>query len=91
MHPCIHVSKRLTSRSPPAEKKEIEDMIEGIYKTQPDLAMVDSGRGITNLHVPSDIIVDASMPNVVRDSGMMWNKDDKLQDTKCLIPDRFPH
>eukprot|EP00122_Pirum_gemmata_P017255 Pgem_evm1s16150 len=42
----------------------------------------------TNLHVPSDVIIDASMPNVIRDSGGMWNKDDKLEDTKCIIPDR---
>merc|ERR1719253_2306794 len=50
--------------------------------------MVDSDAGITNLHVPSDVIIDASMPNVVRDGGRMWNKDDKLEDCKCLIPDR---
>ena len=50
--------------------------------------MVDSDRGITNLHVPSDVIIDASMPNVVRDSGKMWNKDDALEDVKCIIPDR---
>ena len=59
-------------------------MADEIYKTQPDLAMVDSNAGITNLHVPSDIIVDASMPNVIRDSGKMWNKDDKLQ--ACAPP-----
>ena len=52
------------------------------------LAMVDSRRGITNLHVPSDVIIDASMPVVIRDSGMMWNKDDELEDVKCIIPDR---
>jgi len=50
--------------------------------------MVDSNKGITNLHVPSDVIVDASMPNVVRDGGQMWNKDDKLEEVKCVIPDR---
>ena len=50
--------------------------------------MVDSDNGITNLHVPSDVIIDASMPNVVRDGGKMWNKDDKLEDVKCVIPDR---
>jgi len=55
---------------------------------RPGLAMVDSDAGITNLHVPSDVIIDASMPNVVRDGGKMWNKDDALEDTKCLIPDR---
>ena len=48
------------------------------YETRPGLAMVDSNNGITNLHVPSDVIIDASMPNVVRDGGQMWNKDDKL-------------
>ena len=48
------------------------------YETRPNLAMVDSNNGITNLHVPSDVIIDASMPNVVRDGGQMWNKDDKL-------------
>lgn len=73
---------------PAAEAKEIEAAIEACYTSRPDLAMVDSNKGITNLHVPSDVIIDASMPNVVRDSGKMWNKDDKLQDTLCLIPDR---
>jgi isocitrate dehydrogenase len=73
----------------PADKKaEIEADIKAVYATRPDLAMVNSAKGTTNLHVPNDIIVDASMPVVVRDSGKMWNKDDKLQDTKCLIPDR---
>eukprot|EP00954_Amorphochlora_amoebiformis_P016665 1309028-Amorphochlora_amoeboformis.AAC.1 len=52
------------------------------------LAMVNSSKGITNLHVPSDVIIDASMPCVVRDSGKMWNKDDALEDVKCIIPDR---
>lgn len=50
--------------------------------------MVNSDKGITNLHVPSDVIIDASMPCVVRDGGKMWNKDNKLQDAKCCIPDR---
>merc|ERR1712110_520673 len=58
------------------------------YETRPGLAMVDSNNGITNLHVPSDVIIDASMPNVVRDGGQMWNKDDKLEEVKCVIPDR---
>ncbi len=62
--------------------------VEECYKERPWLAMVNSHKGITNLHVPSDVIVDASMPVVVRDSGQMWNKDDELEDTKCLIPDR---
>jgi isocitrate dehydrogenase len=50
--------------------------------------MVDSAKGITNLHVPNDIIIDASMPVVIRDSGKMWNKENKLQDVKCVVPDR---
>jgi len=73
---------------PEDERVEIENSLQECYTKRPRLAMVDSGRGITNLHVPSDIIVDASMPVVVRDSGKMWNKDDALEDTKCLIPDR---
>jgi len=73
----------------PADKKsEIEADINAVYKTQPDLAMVDSRKGITNLHVPNNVIVDASMPNVVRDGGKMWNNDDKLQDTIAMVPDR---
>ena len=73
----------------PAEKKaEIEADIEAIYKTQPALAMVDSRKGITNMHVPNNVIIDASMPNVVRDGGKMWNNDDALQDTIAMIPDR---
>lgn len=73
---------------PAAQKAEIENDIKATYEKRPSLAMVNSAKGITNLHVPNDVIVDASMPCVVRDSGMMWNKDDKLEDTKCLIPDR---
>ncbi|WP_076587161.1 NADP-dependent isocitrate dehydrogenase [Vibrio ostreicida] len=73
----------------PAEQKaEIESAIEAVYETQPPLAMVDSDRGITNLHVPSDIIVDASMPAMLRSSGQMWSPDGKQQDTKAMIPDR---
>jgi isocitrate dehydrogenase len=72
----------------PAEKREaIEQAIASAYQTGPSLAMVDSSKGITNLHVPSDIIIDASMPAAVRTSGQMWNADDKLQDTKFVIPD----
>lgn len=62
--------------------------IDACYYNRPGLAMVDSDRGITNLHVPSDIIIDASMPNVVRDSGSMWNKAGDLEETVCIIPDR---
>ncbi len=76
-------------KSLPAEKQaEIEADIAAVYESAPDLAMVDSDRGITNLHVPSDIIIDASMPAAIRTSGQMWNKDGKLQDTNFIIPDR---
>ncbi len=67
---------------------EIEADIKAVYAARPALAMVDSDRGITNLHVPSDIIVDASMPVVVREAGRMWGPDGKLHDTKAMIPDR---
>jgi isocitrate dehydrogenase len=73
----------------PADRKaEIEADIASVYATRPALAMVDSDRGITNLHVPNDIIVDASMPVVIRESGRMWGPDGKLHDTKAMIPDR---
>jgi isocitrate dehydrogenase len=73
----------------PADKKaEIEADIKAVYAKRPALAMVDSDKGITNLHVPNDIIVDASMPVVVRESGQMWGPDGKLHDTKAMIPDR---
>jgi len=72
----------------PADRGKIEACIAACYDRRPGLAMVDSARGITNLHVPSDVIIDASMPCVVRDSGKMWNKDDKLEDVICMIPDR---
>jgi len=70
------------------KQAEVEADIMKQYETRPGLAMVDSNAGITNLHVPSDVIIDASMPNVVRDGGQMWNKDDKLEEVKCVIPDR---
>ena len=73
----------------PAEKKaEIEADIAAVYESRPPLAMVDSRKGITNLHVPNNVIIDASMPNVVRDGGRMWNNDDELQDTVAMVPDR---
>ena len=73
----------------PAEKKaEIEADIAAVYKTAPDIAMVDSDKGITNLHVPSDVIIDASMPAAIRDSGKMWNKAGERQDANFVIPDR---
>jgi len=70
------------------KEEEVKADIMKQYETRPGLAMVDSNNGITNLHVPSDVIIDASMPNVVRDGGQMWNKDDKLEEVKCVIPDR---
>jgi isocitrate dehydrogenase len=70
------------------KRAEIEGDIAATYATRPALAMVDSDKGITNLHAPSDIIVDASMPVVVRDAGKMWGPDGKLHDTKAMIPDR---
>ena len=73
----------------PADKKtEIEADIAAVYTRRPALAMVDSRKGITNLHVPNNIIIDASMPNVVRDGGRMWNNVDELQDTIAMVPDR---
>ncbi|MFY3746031.1 NADP-dependent isocitrate dehydrogenase [Anaeromyxobacter sp. Red801] len=73
----------------PADKKaEIEADIKATYAKRPALAMVDSDKGITNLHAPNDIIIDASMPVVVRESGKMWNAEGKLQDAKAVIPDR---
>ena len=73
---------------PEAKRKEIEADIEAVYKTQAPLAMVDSDKGITNLHVPSNVIVDASMPAAIRASGKMWGPDGKLHDMKAMIPDR---
>jgi isocitrate dehydrogenase len=72
----------------PDKKAEIENDIQAVYAIRPPLAMVDSGRGITNLHVPSDIIIDASMPVVIRESGRMWGPDGQLHDTKAMLPDR---
>ena len=73
---------------PAAKKAEIEADIAACYEKRPGLAMVDSRAGRTNLHVPSDVIIDASMPVVIRDGGKMWNKEDGLQDTVAVIPDR---
>lgn len=73
---------------PAAQQAEIEADIQAVYASRPDIAMVDSDKGITNLHVPSDVIVDASMPAMIRGSGQMWNKEGKQQDTKAIIPDR---
>jgi isocitrate dehydrogenase len=73
---------------PDEERKTIEADIQAVYQTRPELAMVNSDKGITNLHVPSDIIVDASMPATLRSSGQMWGPDGKLHDTVAMIPDR---
>ncbi len=73
---------------PEAEQAEIKAAIDKVYENSPALAMVNSDKGITNLHVPSDVIIDASMPAMIRTSGQMWNAEGKPQDTKALIPDR---
>jgi len=73
---------------PDDERKQIEADLQAVYLTQPELAMVNSDKGITNLHVPSDVIIDASMPAALRSSGQMWGVDGKLHDTKAMIPDR---
>ena len=72
---------------PDAQKAAIEADIQACYGKGPDLAMVNSDKGITNLHVPSDVIIDASMPAMIRTSGQMWNAEGKTQDTKAVIPD----
>ena len=72
---------------PAGDRQAIEDSIERAYEQGPALAMVDSDKGITNLHVPSDVIVDASMPAMIRSSGQMWNSNGEQQDTKAVIPD----
>ncbi len=73
---------------PEAQRAEIEADIQAVYKEHPELAMVDSDKGITNLHVPSNVIIDASMPAAIRSSGKMWGPDGKLHDMKAMIPDR---
>ncbi len=73
---------------PEAKRAEIEADIQACYKTRPALAMVNSDKGITNLHVPSDVIIDASLPPMIRDGGKMWGPDGKPYDTKAMIPDR---
>ncbi|MBU0498503.1 MAG: NADP-dependent isocitrate dehydrogenase [Gammaproteobacteria bacterium] len=73
---------------PEAERAAIEADIQACYDARPELAMVNSDKGITNLHVPSDVIIDASMPPVIRDGGKMWGRDGKPKDTLAMIPDR---
>ena len=73
---------------PEEKRKEIEADIEAVYRARPELSMVNSNRGITNLHVPSDVIIDASMPVIIRDGGRTWGPDNELHDTIAMIPDR---
>ena len=73
---------------PEAQRAQIEADIQAVYAAQPELAMVNSDKGITNLHVPSDVIIDASMPPMIRDGGKMWGRDGKPKDTLAMIPDR---
>jgi isocitrate dehydrogenase len=73
---------------PDAQRTEIEADIQAVYGSRPALAMVDSDKGITNLHVPSNVIIDASMPAAIRSSGQMWGPDGQLHDTRAMIPDR---
>ncbi|MDH5181850.1 MAG: NADP-dependent isocitrate dehydrogenase [Gammaproteobacteria bacterium] len=73
---------------PDAERAAIEADIKAVYEARPALAMVNSDKGITNLHVPSDVIIDASMPAMIRNSGKMWGADGQLHDTRAMIPDR---
>ncbi|MCQ4310952.1 NADP-dependent isocitrate dehydrogenase [Pseudomonas stutzeri] len=72
---------------PASQQEEILDDIHACYTGRPEMAMVDSVKGITNLHIPSDVIVDASMPAMIRSSGQMWGKDGKLKDTKAVMPE----
>ncbi|MDQ6992837.1 MAG: NADP-dependent isocitrate dehydrogenase [Mariprofundus sp.] len=76
------------STLPTAQREQIDSDIQAVYQRNPELAMVDSDKGITNLHVPSNVIIDASMPAAIRSSGKMWGRDGKLHDTKAMIPDR---
>ncbi len=76
------------SELPDAQRVAIEEDLAAVFATRPELAMVNSDKGITNLHVPSDVIIDASMPAMLRSSGQMWGPDGKLHDTKAMIPDR---
>ena len=73
---------------PDDQREEIEADLQAVYQVRPELAMVNSDKGITNLHVPSDVIVDASMPAMIRSSGKMWGPDGQLHDTRAMIPDR---
>jgi len=76
------------AKLPEAQRAEIEADVQACYQSRPELAMVNSDKGITNLHVPSDVIIDASMPPMIRDGGKMWGRDGKAHDTLAMIPDR---
>lgn len=78
----------IKAKLPEDRASQIIADFEACYEDRPWLAMVNSDKGITNLHAPNDIIIDASMPVVIRDSGKMWNKLGELEDTKCIVPDR---
>jgi isocitrate dehydrogenase len=82
------VFDRIKTQLPANEAAEIMKDFEACYEKRPWLAMVDSSKGITNLHAPNDIIIDASMPVVIRDSGKMYNKSGEMEDCRCIIPDR---
>jgi len=83
----LGVALRKVDKLPYSRRAEIEYDLRRCYESRPMMAMVDSDKGITNLHVPSDVIVDASMPAMIRNGGKMWSADGKLQDTKAVIPD----
>jgi isocitrate dehydrogenase len=80
--------EKMDDKLPADKAAQVKADFEACYEHQPWLAMVNSDRGITNLHAPNDIIIDASMPVVIRDSGKMWNKYGEMEDVKCMIPDR---
>ena len=88
MNCYLLVIDEISEKLPLDKQQEIKADIEAAIDNGPDLAMVNSDKGITNLHVPSDVIIDASMPAMIRNSGQMWNKDGNPQDTKAIIPDR---
>lgn len=88
VHPNLGVADLLSKIANHPKKDAIEADIQAAYKNRARLAMVNSDKGITNLHVSSDVIIDASMPPMVRDGGKMWNADNKTEDCKCVIPDR---
>lgn len=82
------IFERISTQLPANEADEIKKDFEACYEKRPWLAMADSDKGITNLHAPNDVIIDASMPVVIRDSGKMWNKAGEMEDCRCIIPDR---